>query len=197
VGASVLHVQSRRRPRDAVVVPGAVTPHRNAEGAIAAYAALPPDLRAKHRLVLGAGRRARQHLRLRRVARSAGVSAVTTAAAVPGCLRHASVALFPTFWDGYSPGAAEALALGVPIAASTTSAAAEVAVDPELLFDPRDPSSLARVLARALARAHVRPAPQRPPETGAALRGVWESVAAAREVLQPPNLLPSVSDAPA
>ena len=174
-----------------MVVPGAVTPHRNAEGAIAAYAALPADVRRSHRLVLGAGRRTRQHLRLRRIARAAGVSVVTTAATIPGCLRHASVALFPTFWDGYAPGAAEARSFGVPIAASTTSAAAEIAVDPELLFDPRDAPSLGRALVRALARTDVRPAPDPPADAGAALRAIWERVAAGREVLQPPNLLPS------
>ncbi len=196
VGAPLEWTRSwRRGPRRAVVVPGAVAPHRNVEGVIAAYASLPADVRATHRLVLGTGRRAlRRHLV--QVARAAGVRAVT-AGPVPACLEHAAVAVFPAFWDGHEPGAAEARALGVPIAASTASAAAALALEPELLFDPRDAATLARVLARALAPGRPRPAPQTVSDPGRALRAVWERLAAGREVLQSPNLLPSDSDAPA
>ncbi len=179
IGAPALPLRAsrfRRPPRQAVVVPGAVAPHRNVESVIAAYAELPPTVRDRHRLVLGTGRGGlREHLL--GVARAAGVAA-TTAWPVPACLADASLAVFPSFWDGYSPGAAEALAAGVPIAASTASAAAEGALDPELLFDPRDARALGRVLARALEPGRPRPAPQHVPDPGAALRGVWERVAA-------------------
>ncbi len=179
VGAPQLELRPtrlRRIPRQAVVVPGAVGPHRNAESVIAAYAELPPAVRHRHRLVLGT-RRGDLRKHLLAVARAAGVPAAT-AAPIPACLAHASLAVFPGFWDGYSPGAAEALAAGVPIAASTATAAAEIAADQELLFDPRDARSLARVLARALDPARPAPPRQPPSDAGAALRGVWESVAA-------------------
>ena len=143
---------------------------------IAAYATLPPAVRDRHPLVLGTGKGdLRRHLL--GVARAAGVPAVA-AWPLPAGLASAAVAVFPSFWDGYSPGASEAVAAGVRIAASTTSAAAEVATDPELLFDPRDAPALARVLARALAPERPPPARATVPDTGAALRAVWERVAA-------------------
>lgn len=179
IGAPVLPLRGawlRRGPRDGIVVPGAVGPHRNAESVIVAYAGLPPAVRDRHPLVLGAGKGdLRRHLM--GVARAAGVPAVM-AWPLPACLAQASIAVFPSFWDGYSPGASEALAAGVRIAASTAAAAAEVAVDPELLFDPRDAHSLARVLTRALASDRQQPPRQIVPDAGEALREVWERLAA-------------------
>ena len=193
VGAPCLRARHTFGPRSAVVVPGAALSHRNAVGAIAAYAALPTTMRDSHRLVLGTGRRGIGRY-LARAARAAGISAVL-AAPIPACLERAAVALFPAFWDGYSPGAVEALALGVPIAASTSSAAAELATDPELLFDPRDEHALTRALARALATDARRPAPRTARDCGRAVREVWQRVAD-QPLAGLPNLLPSESDAP-
>lgn len=195
IGAPLLLPRPAWRSRPAVVVPAAVRPHRNAEAVIAAYGRLPAETRRRHPLVIGTGRgELRAHLRS--VAASAGVR-VAWDRPVPRALPRAGVAVFPAFWDGYAPGAAEAATLGVTVVASTASAAAELAVDPELLFRPREPGGLQRALARALEAWPSRPPPRSLPDAGAALRELWRA-AAAGEALEPlPNLLPSDRERPA
>lgn len=55
--------------------------------------------------------------------------------------------VFPSLYEGFGLPVLEAMAMGLPVAASTTPAVAEVAGDACLPFDPRDSAGMARCMA--------------------------------------------------
>lgn len=87
----------------------------------------------------------------------------------PGYLPNAELAalmarcaglVFPSLYEGFGLPVIEAMAAGVPVACSNTTALREVAADAAILFDPRLPQQLAGVLAalvgdEALRARHV------------------------------------------
>jgi glycosyltransferase involved in cell wall biosynthesis len=62
----------------------------------------------------------------------------------------ASVFLFPSLHEGFGLAALEAMACGTPVVTSNTSSLPEVVGDAALLVDPRNPSELAKAVARIL-----------------------------------------------
>jgi glycosyltransferase involved in cell wall biosynthesis len=59
--------------------------------------------------------------------------------------------VFPSLYEGFGLPVLEAMARGVAVACSSTSAIGEIAGDAAILFDPRDPSAMASALACLLA----------------------------------------------
>jgi glycosyltransferase involved in cell wall biosynthesis len=127
--------------------------HKNVARLVAAYAALPPALRARHRLVLAG---------IRPDARPA-IEAAVAARAVPvrvdghvddGALaalyRGAAAFAFPSLHEGFGIPLLEAMAHGVPVVAARAGALPETAGDAALLVDPRDTRALADALETAL-----------------------------------------------
>lgn len=96
---------------------------------------------------------------LQQLARSLGVEArlhflgVRPHADMPGLLRWAEVAVFPSLMEATSVAALEAMATGVPVAASRVGGLPEI-VDEDVgaLFPPADPQGLAQVVAELLQR---------------------------------------------
>jgi glycosyltransferase involved in cell wall biosynthesis len=72
---------------------------------------------------------------------------------MPELLRWAEVAVFPSLMEATSVAALEAMATGLPVAASRVGGLPEI-VDEEVgtLFPPGDPDALARALAELLSR---------------------------------------------
>lgn len=72
---------------------------------------------------------------------------------MPGLLCSAEAAIFPSLMEATSVAALECMACGVPVAASRVGGLPEI-VDEEVgtLFEPADPSSLARAVAALLQR---------------------------------------------
>jgi glycosyltransferase involved in cell wall biosynthesis len=69
---------------------------------------------------------------------------------LPGLYRGAAMLLFPSLFEGFGMPLVEAMALGCPIAAANTTSIPEVVGDAALLFDPRQPDSIATVCAQLL-----------------------------------------------
>jgi glycosyltransferase involved in cell wall biosynthesis len=77
---------------------------------------------------------------------------------LPGLYRGAAMLLFPSLFEGFGIPLVEAMALDCPIAAAHTGSIPEVVGDAALLFDPRQPDSIATVCSRLLADHSVRQA---------------------------------------
>ena len=90
-----------------------------------------------------------------------GLGAVPAGVEVRGLVGHdelrelyrtASALVFPSLYEGFGLPPLEAMASGCPVAASRSSALAEVCGDAAVLFDARDPASIAAGVQEALAR---------------------------------------------
>jgi glycosyltransferase involved in cell wall biosynthesis len=69
---------------------------------------------------------------------------------LPGLYRGAAMLLCPSLFEGFGIPLAEAMTLGCPIAAANTSSIPEVVGNAALLFDPRQPDSIATVCFQLL-----------------------------------------------
>jgi glycosyltransferase involved in cell wall biosynthesis len=69
---------------------------------------------------------------------------------LPALYRRAAAAIVPSWYEGFGLPALEAMACGCPTVVSRASSLPEVVGDAGLLFDPRSPPDLARLLARVL-----------------------------------------------
>jgi glycosyltransferase involved in cell wall biosynthesis len=66
---------------------------------------------------------------------------------------RASALVFPSLYEGFGLPPVEAMACGCPVAASDAGSLPEVVGDAAVLFDPRDPESIAAGITEALDRA--------------------------------------------
>lgn len=170
-----------RRPY--ILYVGNSNPHKNLDGLIKAYAALPAGVKKEYDLVL------------------CGVKDYTPPIVEGGAclvLRYipdqdlpvlysgAALFVFPSFYEGFGLPPLEAMACGCPVAASSASCLPEILGDACAYFDPGDISDMAAVIAAALgdpvlraglkARGKERAALYSPEKTYAAIRGVFDAV---------------------
>lgn len=117
---------------------------------------------------------------------------------VPALIRHAAVFVYPSFAEGFGMPVAEAMASGVPVVTSSTTALPEVAGDASLTADPHDPAAIARAITRFLSDPAAR---RTAAERGLlqAARFNWRAaaevlVAGYRRYLQVNRPLPAISD---
>lgn len=69
---------------------------------------------------------------------------------------HASLLVFPSFYEGFGLPIVEAMAAGTPVVASNVSSIPEVAGDAALLVDPLDPVALKNAVSRILLESSLR-----------------------------------------
>jgi glycosyltransferase involved in cell wall biosynthesis len=70
---------------------------------------------------------------------------------LPSLYACAAMLVFPSLFEGFGIPLVEAMALGCPIAASNRTSIPEVVGEASLLFDPRNPDSIAEAIYRILA----------------------------------------------
>lgn len=75
---------------------------------------------------------------------------------LPALYRHAQVFVYPSFAEGFGMPPLEALASGVPVVTSASTAIPEVVGDAGLLVDPKDPQGLQEALERLLHSPELR-----------------------------------------
>ncbi|MEQ8717461.1 MAG: glycosyltransferase [Acidimicrobiales bacterium] len=138
-------------PLDGFVIAavGRCVPQKNLSRLIDAFSiagSAEPDLRL---VVVGGGR---QEAALRRQIANLGLAeAVHVTGIVPrdtvyGILRTADAAVVPSLWEGFCNAAVEAMAAGLPLAASDLPVLREVLGDVPSYFDPTDVEALASAL---------------------------------------------------
>ena len=128
---------------------------KNLEGLLAAYAGLPPDLRARHQLVVACHLTDGYRDHLLGVASAAGIAGRVVLAGyvedatLIALYQSTALFVFPSLYEGFGLPVAEAMACGAPVVASSTSALGEVAPAAGQ-FDPADPAAITSAIHRAL-----------------------------------------------
>jgi glycosyltransferase involved in cell wall biosynthesis len=144
--------------RPFVMYTGGIDWRKNIEGLIAAFAALPRDLREQHQLavVCHAEEHARTHLADE--ARKAGLGAgdIVLTGYVPDAdladlYRSCKLFVFPSLHEGFGLPALEAMMCGAAVIGSDASSIPEVIGRADALFDPRSVPAMTSLIARALA----------------------------------------------
>jgi glycosyltransferase involved in cell wall biosynthesis len=77
---------------------------------------------------------------------------------LPALYRGALLFVFPSLYEGFGLPILEAMASGVPVVTSNTSAMPEVAGDAAILVDPHNPRAVAEGIAQVLAEDQLREA---------------------------------------
>ena len=131
--------------------------HKNLDGLIRAFAALPEEARRPVApLLVLPGSPTGYERELRALAADLGIAEDVAFPAwiseqdLEALYAAASAFVLPSLQEGFGLPVLEAMARGVPVACSNTSSLPEVAGDAALLFDPRDTDSIAAQLGRLL-----------------------------------------------
>jgi glycosyltransferase involved in cell wall biosynthesis len=137
---------------------GTIQPRKNLVRLLEAFAQLSPEA---PRLVI-AGKRGWLSAPIERRAAELGLAervvfaGYVPDAELPGLLRGALAFVFPSLYEGFGMPVLEAMAAGVPVLTSSTSALPEVAGDAALLVDPCDTAAIAGGMARLAGDASLR-----------------------------------------
>jgi glycosyltransferase involved in cell wall biosynthesis len=144
-----------------VLAIGSADPRKNLPALLAAYAALPAELRERFELLIVwthqrlAAATAAEAERLgvgQRVRFLSGVSDEELALLYSA----AELFAFPSLFEGFGLPPLEAMACGTPVVASNGSSLPEIAGDAALLVDTSDPACIAAALARLLGDRQLR-----------------------------------------
>ena len=127
-----------------------IYPHKNYETLLRGWSLLPEDLRKENRLVIaGTIVDEKYAARLFRLADELGIKGQVVFLGrvaymhVPYLYANASAFVFPSYLETFGHPLVEAMAMGVPIAASKSTCIPEIVGDAASLFDPQSPQELA------------------------------------------------------
>jgi glycosyltransferase involved in cell wall biosynthesis len=132
---------------------GGIEFRKTIERLIEAHALMPPDVRARHQLVIACRVSQDDRERLERLGREHGLRAgefiltgYVTDAELAALYHLCDLFVFPSFYEGSGLPILEAMACDAPVAASRTSTSPELLGDLEATFDPYDPPDIAGVI---------------------------------------------------
>lgn len=143
--------------RPFVMYVGADSPHKNIEGAIRGFAALPEETRRSHQLAIICSINPGNVAKYQQVARSVGLSpeAVVFTGFVSdedlvAFYRSCAAFIFPSLYEGFGLPVLEAMTFGAPVLVADNSSLPEVMPRPDAHFKAQTPGDLARVLNQVL-----------------------------------------------
>jgi glycosyltransferase involved in cell wall biosynthesis len=150
---------------DFIIYNGAFTPGKNMDRLVQAYASLPPAMIERHQLVIvcAAPPLTRNHYLVMSKRLLGREDRVLIPGYVPdevlvGLYQSATLAVFPSFYEGYGLPVIESMACGAPTIAADNSSLREI-LPREARFEPTDPSAIAQAIARGVNdrsyRAHL------------------------------------------
>jgi alpha-1,3-rhamnosyl/mannosyltransferase len=135
--------------RPYVLFVGTIEPRKNVDMLLDAFESLPPSIREHYQLVLAgpAGWASGRTMRRLQHVRYLGY---VPEEAMPGLTAGATAFVYPSLYEGFGFPVVQAMATGVPVITSNSSALAEVAGGAALLIDPRSQSDLHHAMSRLL-----------------------------------------------
>lgn len=148
---------SRPTQKRFILYVGGLDWRKNVKSAIAAFAQLPPELRAQYSFVL-AGDHPKSALweeeerwrDLKLPLQDFVAIGHVTDRQLVALYKEADLVIQPSLLEGFGLTALEAMTCGTPVIASNTGALPEVIGDHEFLFNPADVADIARVMQHAL-----------------------------------------------
>ncbi len=191
-------------PRPCLLFVGNPKPHKNIDRVMRAVAMARGEAGIDAPLVC-VGARGDSEAKLRQRSREVGaheqvrVIGHVEADLLPALYQGASLFLYPSLHEGFGLPVAEAMASGVPVVTSGTSALGEIAADCAELVDPLDVEAIARAIVRCMNdRCHAERLARRGLKRSA--RFCWETAAAStlaiyREVLAESGGRPRTTEA--
>jgi glycosyltransferase involved in cell wall biosynthesis len=142
--------------RPFVLYTGAVDPHKNVEGLIAAFAMLPDQLKRAHHLVFAGKLREEDRKRLSSLARQHGLGddffclGYVPDADLRLLYGLCEVFVLPSLHEGFGLPVLEAMACGAPAIASNRASMPEIVNRDDILFDPLQPREIADRVVKVL-----------------------------------------------
>lgn len=136
-------------------------PHKNLDTVVKAYARARRQAGFTAPLVC-VGNRAANEFKIRQRAESLGVGSHVRLLghvpqeALPAIYQGATLFLYPTLYEGFGLPIVEAMASGLPVITSNTSALKEIGQGYALLVEPLDVGGMADAIARAMTDAELR-----------------------------------------
>lgn len=128
---------------------------KNLAGTVAAYAMLPPALRAAHQLVVnqvGDLAQFRRHCEAQGLGEDdVVITGHISDAELLALYNRCAVFLFPSLYEGFGLPVLEAMACGAPVLAADNSSIPEVVGRADVLFDASSPAAISAKMAHALA----------------------------------------------
>lgn len=143
--------------RPFIMYTGGIDYRKNIEGLIAAYAALPGDVRREYQLAVVCSIRDPDRVRLRRVAAKAGLAEAdlvltgfVTDDDLVSLYNCTALFVFPSLHEGFGLPVLEAMSCGVPVIGANNSSIPEVIGRADALFDPASVPAMTAAMARVL-----------------------------------------------
>jgi len=159
--APALLARLKLEPGAYLLYPANFWRHKNHEMLLTAFGLAASTLDVRIKLVFTGTEGSRQRAMLE-AARAMGLGGrIVHAGYLPGEEMHALMSaagalVFPSLYEGFGLPVTEAMALGVPVACSNTTALPEVAGDAALQFDPRKPEEVAAAIVSVMTDSSLR-----------------------------------------
>lgn len=148
-------------PRPYLLFLGGEKPHKNVRNVLRAFAEASRESALPHALVL-AGPMPANRSRVEALIQGLDLSTrvfrpgIVPEEDLPGLFGGSEALLYPTLYEGFGLPVVEAMACGVPVLTSSTSALQEIAGGYALLVDPMDVSAIAKGIAEIATNAERR-----------------------------------------